>query len=61
MKERDSQLQVEFERHTAYPESCRARGGSNNLWLGIIIGGLSALVLFPAYQLFTSRQASNTA
>lgn len=62
MKERDSQRQAEeFKRHTAYPESYRARGGSNNLWLGIIIGGLSALVLFLAYQLFTSRQASNTA
>lgn len=62
MKEQDSQRQVEeFNRHTAYPESYRARDGSNNLWLGIIIGGLSALVLVLAYQLFTSRQASNTA
>lgn len=61
MKERDSQRQVEIERHTAYPESYRSRSSSGNLWLGMIIGGLFVLVLFLAYQLFTSRQASNTA
>lgn len=41
MKQQDPQRQPEeFNRYTAYPESYRARSGSNNLWLGIIIGGL---------------------
>lgn len=59
MKERNSQRQVSEER-TAYPQSSTPRGGLSNLWAGVI-GGLTVLVLVLAYQLFTSRQADNTA
>lgn len=63
MEKRNSRQQIEerFEQPNQSPNSYRPRSGAGNLWLGIIIGGLSMLVLVLAYQLFTTRQASNTA